>query len=153
MKITAVVVRPQDGAVLVLPTGLPEVEVADRFWFPDVEAPVRALRSELGIEATALVCLETRPDTTAYLMESLGAIPPEARWAYLDHPLVTAAQEHLALPADQPVTPLWTRPGWYAEALGWIDEQLDAAGSPDRRTGAGAVVGAVQRTAVSDRRG
>lgn len=133
MKVTAVVVRPQDEAVLLLPSGLPQVELPDGFWFPDVEAPVHALRSELGLEATVLVCLDTRPDATAYLMESVGTIPSEARWGYVDDPLVTAARAHLALPADHPVTPLWTKPGWYAETLGWIDEQLDAAGSP--RTG------------------
>ncbi|MDX6264538.1 MAG: hypothetical protein QOH84_6226, partial [Kribbellaceae bacterium] len=43
-----------------------------------------------------------------------------------------------ALPTDSPVTPAWTRPGWYAEALPWIDERLTAAGTP--RTGVPAQV-------------
>lgn len=51
MRVTAVVVRPDDEALLVLPSGLPRVAVADEFWFPDVDAPVRALREQLGIEA------------------------------------------------------------------------------------------------------
>jgi hypothetical protein len=134
VKVTAVVVRPDDEALLVLPSGLPRVSVADEFWFPDVDAPVRALRSQLGIEASVLTCLDDRPGETSYLMVSIGSVPSEARWvSEFDHPLVAVAREQLALPTDSPVTPAWTRPGWYAEALPWIDEQLAAAGTP--RTG------------------
>lgn len=134
MTVTAVVVRPEDAAVLMLPSGLPRVEVAEEFWFPDVEAPVRALREQLGIEARVLVCLDDRPGATEYLMAVDGAVPDETRWVSdLDDPLVVAARKHLALPADSPVTPAWTMHSWYAEAMRWIDEHLEAAGSP--RTG------------------
>ncbi|MFI5712617.1 phosphotransferase [Kribbella sp. NPDC051620] len=139
MRVTAVVVHPDDESLLVLPSGLPEVSVADEFWFFDVEAPVRALREQLGIEACVLTCLDSQPGGTSYLMLSLDALPVGARWvAAFDHPLVEAARAHLALPADAPVTPAWTKPGWYAEALPWIDEHLTAAGTP--RTGVPAQV-------------
>jgi hypothetical protein len=133
--------RPDGEAVLMLPSGLPGVSVADEFWFPDVDAPVRALRSELGIEACVLSCLDDRPGETSYLMVSIGTVPADAQWVALDNlpaPLAAAAREQLALPADSPVTPAWTRPGWYAEALPWIDEQLAMAGTP--RTGVPAQV-------------
>ncbi|MEV6417425.1 aminoglycoside phosphotransferase family protein [Kribbella sp. NPDC051718] len=134
MKVTAVVVHPDDESLLVLPSGLPRVSIADEFWFPDVDAPVRALRSELGIEACVLTCLDARPGETSYLMVSVGSVPADASWvSSFDDPLVSVAREQLALPPDSPVTPAWTRPGWYAEALPWIDEQLAAAGTP--RTG------------------
>lgn len=134
MRVTAVVVHPDDGSLLVLPSGLPEVSVTDDFWFFDVEAPVRALREQLGIEACVLTCLDNQPGKTSYLMVSVGAVPPGAQWVpSFDHPMVEAARAQLALPADAPVTPAWTRPGWYAEAMPWIDEQLAAAGTP--RTG------------------
>jgi hypothetical protein len=82
VAVTTVVVRASDQAVLLLPSGLPQLEVIDKFWFPDAEAVARA-----------------------------------------------SARKHLALPADSPVTPSWTMPRWYADALPWIDEQLDAAGA------------------------
>jgi hypothetical protein len=129
-----VVVRPDDQALLVLPSGLPRVSVADEFWFPDVEVPLRALHEQLGIEASVLSCLAVGESETAYLMMSVGSIPPESQWvSSFDDPLVEAARERLALPPDAPVTPAWTKPGWYAEAMPWIDEQLAATGAP--RTG------------------
>lgn len=129
MAVTAVVVRPEDSAVLVLPSGLPRVEVSEDFWFPDVEAPVRALREQHGIEACVLVCLNDEP--TEYLMVSVGAVPAEARWVTdLDDPLVTTALQELGRPTDSPVTPAWTKPDWYAEALPWIDEHLELTGVP-----------------------
>jgi hypothetical protein len=120
MKVTAVVIRPSDEAVLLLPSGLPQVEVGERFWFPDVEEAVRALAEQLGIEAAAFTCLAEGPIT--YLMISVGAVPADARWVHdFDDAAVAAARLHLALPADSPVTPAWTRPDWYDEALEWID--------------------------------
>jgi hypothetical protein len=128
------VVCADDETLLVLPSGLPRVSVPDDFWFHDVDAPVRALREQLGIEAFVLSCLDNRPGETSYLMVSSGPIPADAQWVpSFDHPLVELARAHLGRPADSPVTPAWTRPGWYAEALPWIDEQLATAGTP--RTG------------------
>ncbi|MFI6832781.1 aminoglycoside phosphotransferase family protein [Kribbella sp. NPDC050241] len=127
MKVTAVVVRHSDEAVLVLPSGLPQVDVAEKLWFPNVEAAVGRLREQLSIDAVVLTCLDEEP--TTYLMLSTGAVPADARWVHdLDDPAVVAAREHLALPADSPVTPAWTRPGWYDEALSWIDEQVARTG-------------------------
>ncbi|MGW6280072.1 phosphotransferase family protein [Kribbella sp. NPDC055071] len=127
MRVTAVVVRPADQAVLVLPSGLPQVEVDDEVWFPDVEPALSALRDEFGIEALVLTCLVREP--TTYLMVLDGAEPTDAQWVNeLDDPAVVAARAHLALPADSPVTPAWTMPGWYDEALPWIDEQLTRTG-------------------------
>lgn len=81
-----------------------------------------------------MVCLDALPGTTAYLMAVVGAVPDEARWVSdLDDPLIVAARKHLALPPDSPATPAWTMPGWYAEAMPWIDKHLEAAGAP--RTG------------------
>ncbi|MEV8375375.1 aminoglycoside phosphotransferase family protein [Kribbella sp. NPDC056861] len=110
------------------------MSVADDFWFPDVEVPVRALREQLGIEACVLSCLDYRPGEVSYLMVAVGSVPADARWvSSFDHPLVGLARAQLARPVGSPVTPAWTRPGWYAEALPWIDEQLGTAGTP--RTG------------------
>ncbi len=127
MEITAVVVRASDEAVLMLPSGLPRVEFTDNFWFPDVEPVVRALHEQLDIEAAVLTCLDEAPRT--YLMVSTGAVPADAQWVHdLDDPAVAAARQHLALPPDAPVTPAWTRPGWYDEALPWVDEHIVATG-------------------------
>jgi hypothetical protein len=110
------------------------VQVADEFWFPDVEVAVRALSDQLGIEAYVLSCLTDGTDPAgemAYLMVNTGSLPPGARWvAAFDDPAVESARRQLALPADAPVTPSWTRPGWYAEAIPWIEEQLAVAGTP-----------------------
>ncbi|MEI8413053.1 MULTISPECIES: aminoglycoside phosphotransferase family protein [unclassified Kribbella] len=126
MTATAVVVRASDQAVLLLPSGLPQVEVAEKFWFPDVEAVVQALREQLAIEAYVLTCLDDEP---TYLMVSAGAAPANARWVHeLDDPAAIAARKHLALPPDSPVTPAWTMPGWYDEALPWIDSRTARTG-------------------------
>jgi hypothetical protein len=132
--VRAVVVRADGEAILVTPSGLPQVVMSDELWFPNVEAPLRALHDQLGIDGYVLVCLEDdqAADRIDYLLINAGT--PAGEWATdLDDPLVKAARIHLGLPADQPVTPAWTKPGWYAEALAWIDDHLDAAGSP--RTG------------------
>ena len=126
MEVTAVVVRAEDEAVLVLPAGLPKVDISDEIWFPDVEAAVRALR-ESGIDAYVLTCLSQEP--TTYVMVSVGAVPADAEWVHdFDDPAVTAARRHLALPPDSPVTPAWTMPSWYDEALPWIDYRLERTG-------------------------
>jgi hypothetical protein len=130
--VRAVVVQPDGKGVLMTPSGLPQVEMSDELWFPDVEAPLRAFHDQLGIEAYVLVCLEfdRAADRVDYLLVSDSA----GDWVTdVDDPLVVAVRNHLALPQDARVTPAWTRLGWYAEALTWIDEQLAAAGS--RRTG------------------
>ncbi|MEU4287957.1 aminoglycoside phosphotransferase family protein [Kribbella sp. NPDC026596] len=120
MEITAVVVRASDQAVLMLPSGLPRVEFTEKVWFPDVEPVLNALA---GIEAAVLTCLSEEPMT--YLMVSTGAVPDDARWVHdVDDPAVVAARQHLALPADSPVTPAWTMPDWYDEALPWIAEHV-----------------------------
>ena len=120
MEITAVVVRASDQAVLMLPSGLPQVEFTEKVWFPDVEPVLNALA---GIEAAVLICLSDEP--MIYLMVSTGAVPEDARWVHdLDDPAVVAARQHLALPADSPVTPAWTMPDWYDEALPWIAEHV-----------------------------
>src|SRR6185369_11120226 len=75
MEITAVVVRASDEAVLMLPSGLPRVEVTEKFWFPDVAPVLRALP---GIDAAVLTCLSEEP--MVYLMLSIGAVPEDARW-------------------------------------------------------------------------
>jgi len=127
MEFTAVVVRASDQAVLMLPSGLPRTEFTEKIWFPDVESVVRALQDQLGIEAAVLACLNEEPMT--YLMVSTSTVPAHARWMHdVDDPTVVAARQHLALPADAPVTPAWTMPGWYDEALPWIDEHLMATG-------------------------
>jgi phosphotransferase family enzyme len=62
-------------------------------------------------------------------MLSTGTAPAEARWVQdVDEPAVVAARKHLALPADSPVTPGWTRPGWYDEALPWIGDHVTPTG-------------------------
>ncbi|WP_083750817.1 phosphotransferase [Kribbella sp. ALI-6-A] len=128
MTATAVVIRPEDQAVLVLPSGLPRVEAAQKLWFHQVGVVLRAFREQLGIEAYVLQCLGAEPN---YLMTCVGDVPAEARWVQdFDHPLVDAAREHLALPPDAPLTPAWTRPDWYAGALAWIDRHVERTGVP-----------------------
>ncbi|TCC10268.1 phosphotransferase family protein [Kribbella soli] len=113
MKVTAVVVRPSDQAVLMLPSGLPQVEQSDDFWFPDVEAVLQALRDQHGIEAVVLTCLSNDPLT--YLMLPSGEPPAGTRWVH-DHPVSSSD------------LPAWTRPEWYGEAPQWIAERLKATG-------------------------
>ena len=123
MNVTAVVVRPSDEAILLLPSGLPQVEVAGKLWFPDVETVVE----RLAIDACVLTCLAEDPLT--YLMVSTGATPADGRWVLdYDDPAVAAARKHLALSAGSPATPPWTMPDWYDEALPWIDEHLTRIG-------------------------
>jgi hypothetical protein len=129
MNVTAVVVRASDEAVLLLPSGLPQVEVTGKLWFPDVEAVVRALREQSGIEAYVLTCLDDQPGSTTYLMVLAGAEPANARWVHdLDDPAAIAARKHLALPPDSPVTPAWTMPAWYDDALQWIESRTAPTG-------------------------
>jgi hypothetical protein len=131
VTVTAVVVRPEDEAVLVLPSGLPRIELAGDLWFPDVDVVVRAFAEQLGIEAYVLDCLDA--DGPAYLMVAVGNIPAHAHWAAdVDDPLVAAARKQLALPPGAPLTPAWTRPDWYAEAPPWIDEQVERTGAPEQ---------------------
>lgn len=96
-----------------LPAGLPQVEQADGFWFPDVESVLRALRDEHGIEAVVLTCLSEDPLT--YLMLPSGEAPAGARWVD-DHPVSSSD------------LPSWARPEWYGEAPQWIAERLKATG-------------------------
>ena len=131
MEITAVVVRASDDAVLMLPSGLPRVDVTEKFWFPDVEPVLRALP---GIDAAVLTCLSEEP--MVYLMLSTGAVPDDARWVHdVDDPAVVAARRHLALPPDSPVTPAWTMPDWYDEALPWIAEDVPGSWTQVRSWG------------------
>ncbi len=60
MKVKAVIVRPADTAVLVLPSGLPEVEFAEKFFGADVDKPLEAFQEQLGIEAYVLSCSTVR---------------------------------------------------------------------------------------------
>jgi hypothetical protein len=131
--VRAVVVRADGEGVLVTASGLPQVVMSD-VSFTDVEAPLREFHDQLGIDGYVLICLDDdeAADRVDYLLVDAGNSAGE--WTTdFDDPLVKAARLHLGLPAGHPVTPAWTKPGWYAEALGWIDDQLDAAGSP--RTG------------------
>ncbi|GAA1548929.1 aminoglycoside phosphotransferase family protein [Kribbella lupini] len=128
MTVTAVVVRPDDEAVLVLPSGLPRIEPAGELWFPDVGAVVRAFAEQHGIEAYVLECLDA--EGPAYLMVAIGNVPDDARWVTsLDEPLVEAARKHLSGAA---LAPAWTQPGWYADALPWIDQQVERTGPPEQ---------------------
>jgi hypothetical protein len=136
VTVTAVVVRPDDQAVLVLESGLPRIELDGEHWFPDVDAVVRGYAEQHGIAAYVLECLDA--DGPAYLMVAVGNVPSTAHWitdddvAAEDRPLVAAARRQLGLPADAPLTPAWTRPDWYAEALPWIDKHVDRVGPPEQ---------------------
>lgn len=105
--------RPSDQAVLMLPSGLPQVEQSDDVWFPDVEPVLRALRDQHGIEAAVLTCVSDDPRT--YLMLPSGEPPADARWVH-DHPVSSSD------------LPEWTRPEWYGEATQWIAQRLKATG-------------------------
>ncbi|TDU91414.1 phosphotransferase family enzyme [Kribbella voronezhensis] len=121
-------VHPDGKSILMTPSG--RVLMPDDFWFPDVEAPLRALHDELGVDGYVLACLDDDREAQRvdYLIVGSAA---GADWVTdVDDPLVKAARLHLDLPADHPVTPAWTKPGWYDEALAWIDDRLTAAGSP-----------------------
>ncbi|GAB3811356.1 phosphotransferase [Kribbella italica] len=122
------------AAVLVAADGLhrlPDVQVPGKVRFFDVEAVLQTVRSELGVDATVLTCLARGGSKTDYLLSSTGTsdLGP-ATPTRPDDPLVAAAQAHLALPHDHPLTPAWTQPGWYADALAWIDEQVERTGPP-----------------------
>jgi hypothetical protein len=96
-----------------LPSGLPQVERPDDFWFPDVESVVDALRDRYGVEAVVLTCLSEDPLT--YLMLPSGEPPAAASWVH-DHPVSSSD------------LPAWTRPEWYGEAPRWIAQRLKATG-------------------------
>ncbi|MGC4940583.1 aminoglycoside phosphotransferase family protein [Kribbella sp. DT2] len=106
---------------------LPDVQVPGEVWFPDVEGVLQAFRSQLGVDATVLTCLGRGPGTIDYLLSGTGGPTGEAPH---DELLVAAAQAHLALPDDYPLTPAWMQPAWYDEALAWIDEHLERTGPP-----------------------
>ncbi len=121
-------VHPDGKSILMTPSG--QVLVPDTLWFPNVEAPLRALHDELGVEGYVLVCLEDDRDAERVDYLLVGSATGDDWVVDADDPLVKAARLHLDLPADHPVTPAWTRLGWYDEALAWIEDQLTAAGSP-----------------------
>ncbi|TWD73413.1 phosphotransferase family enzyme [Kribbella amoyensis] len=112
------------------PRGPVTVSIPEKVWFPDVEDPLRALREQLGIDGYVLTCLADEPGRVSYLLVSDQPVPGQD---LTEDSTLKLAGEHLALPVGHPVTPAWTRPGWYAEALPWLDEQLAVAGT--RRTG------------------
>ncbi|GAB3811349.1 hypothetical protein [Kribbella italica] len=70
-------VRPEDQAELVLPSGLPRIELTGEVWFPDVGAVVRSFAEQLGIAAYVLDCLDA--EGPAYLMMAVGNVPAGAR--------------------------------------------------------------------------
>ncbi|HEY4570041.1 MAG TPA: hypothetical protein VIH10_11270, partial [Kribbella sp.] len=113
MNVTAVVVRASDEAVLMLPSGLPQVDLADKVWFPNVEPTLRALQEQHGIEAAVLTCLDEEPLT--YLMLLTGEAPADAYWMH-DRDV------------SSPDSRAWTKPDWYDEALPWIAEHVAATG-------------------------
>ena len=129
MNVTAVVVRASDEAVLLLPSGLPQVEVTGKHWFPDVEAVLRALREQSGIEACVLTCLERPAGSTTYLMVLAGAEPANARWVHAhDDPAVIAARQAPRPAAGLPRDTGLDDARLVRRALPWIDARTTRTG-------------------------
>ncbi|MBF6591218.1 MAG: aminoglycoside phosphotransferase family protein [Ktedonobacterales bacterium] len=121
----------------------------------DAPEMLGAMRARLGLEATILACVDDRTDYAAvgpprqvYALEchSEAWSPPEgARW--IDRTalasLSLAVAEHRAVierwlaEVETGIVPLlrapWARPGWYAAARAWIDDELARMGT--RRVG------------------
>jgi len=138
--------RDDDGWVL------PHVRLEERLWPPRVGAAVEALRRELGLPLTILRCADARSEDTSpphvdvtYVLESRAPLeepPSGGAWigrASLDGLSPRMARQRAAIegclteaeggPAPA-VRPPWARPGWFASAAAWMEEQLAARGTP-----------------------
>jgi hypothetical protein len=148
-RLAGLLPHPGEPAVLVLPEGdgwtLPQVILGDRVWFLELGRASRRLSARLDQPVTALRSVaftsdeERRAVAGVFELEALRpspAPPLDGRWVGA----AEVAALRLAPPADRapiqtflaerttgavpPQRPPWARPGWYATALGWIEEQL-----------------------------
>jgi hypothetical protein len=129
-----------EGRLLVLDGSLPTWETTGPVQWNDAGAVNAALHERFGIEAITLrpVFGERREDGRAVWAYELHARrhPPSGRWvdALGAAALGDPQQRRLAREVldggrrDDELRPPWTRPGWYDDALNWIDERLEAAG-------------------------
>ena len=151
----ALVPHPSEPRILLLMEddayALPWVEVIAASADDAFAQMLRQFARELGSSLTALRSIARHVDEAArqvvelLVMEHQGAaaqLPADARWlsredlarrplARLDlHTLVGQelrdAEDGVAPPLRSP----WARPGWYAEAVAWIEAQLAHLGTP-----------------------
>jgi len=138
--------RDDDGWVL------PHVRLEERLWPPRVGGVAEALRRELGLPLTILRYVDARTEDTSpphaevtYVLEShvpLAEPRGGGTWigrASLDGLSPRMARQRAAIEAclveaeggPAPVArPPWARPGWFAAAAAWMEEQLATRGTP-----------------------
>jgi len=118
---------------------LPQVEIADAFWWQDVVPLNRAAQAKLGRGVTTLGCLPITYDKTQdvlrfiYAIEPQGILPEAGRW------VETTALDLSGVPwpegldlvkmwlAEPPAVP-WYRLGWQAQPLVWAEAALAKQG-------------------------
>ena len=148
-----IIPHPSDPALLVTEGrgGAPElpsvVDTTGWFW-ARVDWLNALVRERYGLTTTVLRCVsstvdeETRTGTRIYVLDTHppASVPAGTRWARRDdvarRPLGDAIQQAqvetwLAEAAGAPISPLrapWARPGWFAEAAGWVERAAAAHG-------------------------
>src|SRR5262249_30208646 len=107
----------------------------------DVTSLRRALRDELGVDATVLRCLDASTDgTTASQVFELDARSDAQRAAHTRWfrrteiaAIALAEQDRVVLTSTMPAAVVdgqgWTRAEWWDEAVAWITDQLDQRGA------------------------
>lgn len=152
--LVAAIVDARQRSVLVFDgpegLGLPQLEVEEDMWFADGSVDLQEmLRREYGFDTVVLWSALEKQDKTAHYNLAILAVeildqqpvPPSgsfwasrAKLATLSfaQPGYQATLEQIieelepgAQPAERPV---WSQPGWYMEALIWIENRLSEAG-------------------------
>jgi len=149
-------IHPATPRVLMVPDddgwALPQVRLEERLWPPRVGGVAEALRRAIGLPLTILRCVDARTaDTNAphadvtYVLESHAPLEePRGGGAWIGRASLAdlsprmawqraAIEACLAEAAGGPapaVRPPWARPGWFAIAARWMEEQLATRGTP-----------------------
>ena len=151
----ALISHSTEPRVLLLPAGdgwaLPRWESTERHFWQTVDHVNQALRDQLGVNVTTLRCVGINDHVEAgrvrveivYVLEdhsSDWASPDSGRWIGSEDidDLRLAVPEHRSLLLNwfaraletsiPPNQPPWYRPGWFASATAWMNDQLERCG-------------------------
>jgi hypothetical protein len=118
---------------------LPQVEIADAFWWQDVVPLNRAAQAKLGCGVTTLGCLPITYDKAQdvlrfiYAVEPQGPLPEAGRWieaTAIDLSIVPWPEGLDLVKAwlvEPPAVP-WYHLGWQAQPLSWAEAALAKEG-------------------------